>query len=709
MVKKPVKRSSKTSVKVGNKAANKANKSKGNKGNKANKRANNVSLAKHRQKLDDENEQADESNPEQSTQEDYNNTSRSENKRKRVEEVDKLEDCELHYKVKTYLKDDMKKRRDKTFALPVKNESGRMVKNTRKPIEETGELVNAKDIKSKASRKQAPVEMETLERVRTPMEMIQEKKESLEKNKQKIALFSRDVLQNPQEEMKKLKELRTMLTYTEVRSSLILRKLILISLCEIYKDIIPSYKIRAWTDKEEEQNVGKDVKTLRDYEETLCRQYKLYIDYINDSIKEMNKHFHDRDREVRESWKHYGIVCIGCLSGLLERKSHFNFTPEIIEIIIQQLTHKVPEISKLAAESVKKLYREDKTLQLSLELTQKITKLLKQKSFGVKGDVLDIFLSLKLKEIVLLEEDTKKVNHKDRQQMSRNDRKKIKEKAQLSIDLEENRLKETLKAKLRVQTRILEQIFLVYFNILKKSPNFKLIPCVLEGLAKFAHLINLEFFDDIVKLMHEMIESERLNFRSKLHCIKTVFIVLSGRGEALTIDPMRFYNSLYNIILRIDTTVNLDNTAILSECIDMMFFKRRKQLPSARLLSFVKRMGIVALQTDPVASAILLDLLRKLLSLNPNTDLLFDNEYQNSGIYQPEVTQPDYANAQNSAMWELYALRRHYNPLVSYEAEALIKEQSLTFQDSKRTANDIIVYMDSEDKKLMETKMKFKK
>jgi hypothetical protein len=36
---------------------------------------------------------------------------------------------------------------------------------------------------------------------------------------------------------------------------------------------------------------------------------------------------------------------------------------------------------------------------------------------------------------------------------------------------------------------------------------------------------------------------------------------------------------------------------------------------------------------------------------------LFDNDYQNSGIYQPEGTQPDYANAQNSALWELHLMR----------------------------------------------------
>ena len=162
---------------------------------------------------------------------------------------------------------------------------------------------------------------------------------------------------------------------------------------------------------------------------------------------------------------------------------------------------------------------------------------------------------------------------------------------------------------------MLEQIFIVYFNILKKAPNYKLIPSVLEGLARFAHLINLEFFDDIVKLMYNMIESDKLNFRSKLHCIKTVFVVLSGRGESLTIDPMRFYNSLYNIILRIDLCGDLENTTILSECIEMMFFRRRKSLPSARLLAFIKRLGTATLQMDPTSSAIILDILRKLSSV----------------------------------------------------------------------------------------------
>lgn len=145
--------------------------------------------------------------------------------------------------------------------------------------------------------------------------------------------------------MKKLKELRTMLSYTEVRNSFILRKLIVTSLSEIYKDIIPSYKIRAWTDKENEQSAGKDVKALKDFEETLVRQYKLYLDYVSDSMREINKAlWSSGKKDYAETYKTFGMVCIKSLMGLLEHKSHFNFTPDIIEIIVQQLTNKTSEV-----------------------------------------------------------------------------------------------------------------------------------------------------------------------------------------------------------------------------------------------------------------------------------------------------------------------------------------------------------------------------
>lgn len=41
----------------------------------------------------------------------------------------------------------------------------------------------------------------------------------------------------------------------------------------------------------------------------------------------------------------------------------------------------------------------------------------------------------------------------------------------------------------------------------------------------------------------------------------------------------------------------------------------------------------------------------------PKTDLLLDNESQGSGVFLPELDEPEYCNAQNTALWELHALR----------------------------------------------------
>ena len=80
-----------------------------------------------------------------------------------------------------------------------------------------------------------------------------------------------------------------MLTLPDVSKSNFLKKLIIISLTEIFKDILPGFKIRIWSDKENEQQVSSDVKDVKDYEHMLVKQYKLFIDYLDQCIKDIYK------------------------------------------------------------------------------------------------------------------------------------------------------------------------------------------------------------------------------------------------------------------------------------------------------------------------------------------------------------------------------------------------------------------------------------
>ncbi len=87
------------------------------------------------------------------------------------------------------------------------------------------------------------------------------------------------------------------------------------------------------------------MKELKEYEETLVRQYKLYIDYINDSIKEVNKLLNNSlSKADLEAIKQYGIVCIKCLGYLLDKLSHFNYTIDLVEMVVQQITNKTSEV-----------------------------------------------------------------------------------------------------------------------------------------------------------------------------------------------------------------------------------------------------------------------------------------------------------------------------------------------------------------------------
>ena len=145
-------------------------------------------------------------------------------------------------------------KKKKTLALPIKTISGQLIKN-----------VQILDIEEKDEKKE--IELEKVneevksedEPPKSALDIIREKKDFFDKSKSRIAFLCRGILENPHGEMKKLKELRQMLTQTNVRQSYILRKLVIVSLCEIFKDIIPSYKIRAWTEKEIEQKVCSEI------------------------------------------------------------------------------------------------------------------------------------------------------------------------------------------------------------------------------------------------------------------------------------------------------------------------------------------------------------------------------------------------------------------------------------------------------------------
>mgnify|MGYP002715485911 CR=1 FL=1 len=216
---------------------------------------------------------------------------------------------------------------------------------------------------------------------------------------------------------------------------------------------------------------------------------------------------------------------------------------------------------------------------------------------------------------------------------------------------------------------------MTYFRILRHNIDndkqnqkwFKaLLSPVLEGLSKFAHLINFEFFDDLIGILHQLIKFGKLDDRQNLHSLQTIFTILSGEGNALNIDPQKAYSNLYVILLNINLFSSNEDIKSLLSCVSCMILKRKKQITLQRVLAFIKRLINVAQQTTHQSSIAILNAVHHIIIMNKQSDILLDVENcgVGSGIFLPEIEDPEYCNANATLNWELINLNHHYNPVV---------------------------------------------
>ncbi|XP_049418636.1 nucleolar complex protein 3 homolog isoform X2 [Epinephelus fuscoguttatus] len=487
-----------------------------------------------------------------------------------------------------------------------------------------------------------------------------------------IASLGSAVMSDPYSNIKRVKELRGMLMESDPSVAVTVRKLVMVSLMEIFKDITPTYRIRPLTPEEKAAKVKKETQQLREFEEGLVSQYKFYLEDLEQTIRDWKQKKKKRSQAVGfQSYRGLAEVAVRCLCELMLALPHFNFHNNIIVALVPLMNDPVKQVSGMCCDAFRKLFQQDKEGGASLAVVRVISGLVKSLNYNVRPEVLRTLLSLRIKEVQVKKdlEDTapkkKFMNNKERKKnLSRMQRKWKKAEEKLEKELLEADASESKEKKIKLHTETLNIVFLIYFRILKKAQKSVLLPAVLEGLANFAHLINLEFFDDLLNVLQNLIQSGDLTNRESLHCIQTVFTILSGQGDVLNIDPLNFYSQLYRLLPRLHAGAPNDDVIILLRCLDAMLTRRRKQVTLQRAMAFVKRLSMLSLHVLPNASVGILAASRAAMHAFPKCDFLLDNEVQGSGYYLPELDEPEHCNAQNTALWELHTLQRHFHPVV---------------------------------------------
>ncbi|KAJ8923990.1 hypothetical protein NQ315_006766 [Exocentrus adspersus] len=449
--------------------------------------------------------------------------------------------------------------------------------------------------------------------------------EALRQKKIHIGTLSSGLLENPEEKIMNLKTLLSIMDEETPEIYFTVRKLVIVSLLEVFKDILPSYEIKHVS------NAGvklkKDTLKLQKFEDTLLLYYKKFLQKLEKYSFQLIRRKGDSRKSSEEENK-LSILAIQAMCDLLVAHPYFNFAQNIAQAIVPFLNSHNKTVRETVNASVKAVIKEDKKEEITLKILRSINNYLKNHAH-IYEDILDVLLVLNLKDVNL-------------------DRKK-------EQDLKQKKLR-SHKARI-IQMSKKER---------KNSNNTKVLGVCLEGLAKFAHCINLDFYVDLVNVLDNLLKEDWLGYREQLHCVQTVFAILSGQGEALNIDPSRFYNNLYKYLLTTGATKKSDHILVLLKTLDSALLKRRKKITNKRTIGFVKRLATLSLQLLHNESLGCLGVIRNIMQLNRSVDILLDLDASvGEGKFQAEIDDPEYSNASSTALYEMVLLTRHYHPIVN--------------------------------------------
>ncbi|TKA82799.1 hypothetical protein B0A55_01793 [Friedmanniomyces simplex] len=544
-------------------------------------------------------------------------------------------------------------------------------------------------------------------------------KELIRQAKEDLARIASHVSEDPEENIAQLGQLAQLAQ----SDNLTVKKLALGTQLAVYKDIIPGYRIRPQSKEDMQAKVSKEVRKLRDYEQTLLSGYKEYVQMLSKLAGDSQM----------------GGIAIACATALLTSVPHFNCRNDLISLVVRKLsTRSLSADARKCAEALEQLFHDDEEGHASLEAVGQLTRMMKGKNFQINESVLNTFLHLRLlsefthkastnhidKDDAQDAQPRKKLTKKDREHRTKRERKVMKERKQVAKELQEADAVVSYEERDKNQAETLKLVFVAYFRILKARVQH-LMGAVLEGLAKYSHLINQDFFGDVLEVLKDLISeaeaslqpddedddgdevdidaaAERNVTRESLLCIITAFALLQGQHDVaksantLHLDLNFFITHLYRTLLPLalnpdielsaksahlldpnglatptakDTKVNVATTTVLllrSLHSVLLPPTATKSVPPVRIAAFVKQLMSASLHLPQKSTIAVLGLLREVTKTHAGkiAGLWNTEERRGDGVFDATGAAVESSNPFAATVWEGELLRLHFDPRV---------------------------------------------
>ena len=243
--------------------------------------------------------------------------------------------------------------------LPIKTDRGQLIAQSTPFIPQ--ENLEEDEEESEEPSDQPVSTPETPAKPVSVVELMAERERKLNETKQTIVTLCDIIMKSPYEEISNLKQLRQLLNLGDPLISLTIRKLTMLSLVELFRDIVPGYRIRSLKEQTKDDNeeikhpknkhhghkekLSKDVKAIRHFEQTLLKHYQFFLHFLEQCAKKSLPDTHlpkakqNPSKIIEPSKLNLGHLTIQCLCKLLTNLHHFNFRTNLLTTVVQYMAN----------------------------------------------------------------------------------------------------------------------------------------------------------------------------------------------------------------------------------------------------------------------------------------------------------------------------------------------------------------------------------
>ena len=488
--------------------------------------------------------------------------------------------------------------------------------------------------------------------------------------------------------------------------------------CEVLIDLIPNYKISPNQNQaaEEEDGEGpkqprmkKEVAAVDKLEHELLTQYERFLQLLR---KLHGKH-HPEQQALGSR------LC----SKLVKAACEFNHNETLLTLAVDFANAKSSRVAQPCLTALQELLDSELVSDPALFVVNGILSIVRKKHHAINPKVLNLLLFIRVAMLDIHRKDIAEEMEKNKRM-----KKQDKELARQMMKAKARRDRAELAVK---QTKIIEKIFVVYLRVLRGAQTCanqlhqtKVLAPTLEGLSKFAPLVNVEHFHLLMAALKELVDDEKTSVSTKLHALVAVSCLAQKDAtydsSEWRVDQSHYHNVLFKCLREslscpagdrratgqeeegssdnksqgsVGSIGTLSSQAfsiaqsmaqqhfvkssagkewtyqvsVAIRAIDLLILTQR-HVPIPRIVALIRRLLQFAPHTPHHISLSLLSLAHRIAVRYPSAASIFiggsDHQFSGRGTFDPEVDDVNHCNAESSFGWELPLLAHSYHPVL---------------------------------------------